>query len=168
MQIISTMVLYNYKVPVIIKKKKIHILSWSITGKPSKYFPGLMNKIQGLSRTFQNRKKNPGLFQDVATLDIISYFLSRLDLKFRLTDKPSFSAYTVCTFISGSTFIHAPASKFLHIFFVLSNDAKLACDDKQRWSPGGHILKSMALASKVKSLKIGLSSARGQQYFLNC
>ena len=31
-------------------------------------FPGLTNKIQGLSRTFQDSKKNPGLFQDVATL----------------------------------------------------------------------------------------------------
>ena len=34
-------------------------------------FPGLTNKIQGLSRTFQDSKKIqdfPGLFQDVATL----------------------------------------------------------------------------------------------------
>ena len=36
---------------------------------------------------------------------------------------------------------------------------------EQRWSPRGHILKS--LASKVKSSKIALSSARGQHYFLN-
>ena len=56
--------------------------------------------------------------------------------KFRLTDKPSFSAYTVCTFISGSTFIHAPASKFCTLqnctfFFVLSNDVELACGDDE-------------------------------------
>ena len=70
MQIISTMVLYNYKVPVIIKK--IHILSWSITGKPSKYFPGLSRTYEQNSRTFQNRKKNPGLFQDVATLCLLT------------------------------------------------------------------------------------------------
>ena len=58
MQIISTMVLYNYKVLVIIKK--IHILSWSIMGKPSKYFPELSRTYEQNSRTFQNRKKNPG------------------------------------------------------------------------------------------------------------
>ena len=39
---------------------------------------------------------------------------------------------------------------------------------EQRWSPREHILKSLALASKVKSSKIALSSARGQLYFLNC
>ena len=37
-------------------------------GKLYKHFPGLKYKIQGLSRTFQDSKKNPGLFQDVATL----------------------------------------------------------------------------------------------------
>ena len=68
MQIISTIALYNYKVPVIVKKKQLHILSWKITGKLYKHFPGLTNKIQELSRTFQDTKKNPGLFQDVATL----------------------------------------------------------------------------------------------------
>ena len=37
-----------------------------MTGKLSKYFPGLINKIQGPSST---EKKNPKLLQDVATLD---------------------------------------------------------------------------------------------------
>ena len=52
-------------------EKKIQILSWKITGKlPNIFhdFPGLINKNQRLSRTFQDSKKNPGLFQDVATL----------------------------------------------------------------------------------------------------
>ena len=63
MQIISTIALYNYKVPVIVKKKQLHILSWKITGKLNIFqdFPGLTNEIQGLSRTFQDTKKNPGL-----------------------------------------------------------------------------------------------------------
>jgi len=38
-------------------------------GKPPRYFPGLINKIPELSRTFQDSKKKfPELFQDVATL----------------------------------------------------------------------------------------------------
>ena len=40
-------------------------------GKTTKYFPGLINKNQGLSRNFQESKKIQdftGLFQDVATL----------------------------------------------------------------------------------------------------
>ena len=63
MQIISTMVLYNCKVPVIIKKKFTFCPGQSRENLPNIFqdFPGLMNKIQGLSRTFQNRKKNPGL-----------------------------------------------------------------------------------------------------------
>ena len=31
---------------------------------------------------------------------------------------------------------------------------KFSCSVKQRWSPRGHILKSLALASKVKSLAL--------------
>ena len=63
MQIISTMVLYNYKVPVIILKKFTFCPGQSRENLPNIFqdFPGLLNKIQGLSRTFQNRKKNPGL-----------------------------------------------------------------------------------------------------------
>ena len=53
MQIISTMALYNYKVPVIIKKNSVLVNH----GKTFQIFLGLLNKIQGL-------------FQDVATLFI--------------------------------------------------------------------------------------------------
>ena len=69
MQIISTIALHNYKVPVIIKKI-IFCLRKSRENLINIFqdFPGLTNKIQGLSRTFQESKKNPGLFQDVATL----------------------------------------------------------------------------------------------------
>ena len=75
MQVISTTALHNYKLPVIIKKLKNFTFC---LGKSREYFinifqdfPGLTNKIQGLSRTFQDSKKIqdfPGLFQDVATL----------------------------------------------------------------------------------------------------
>ena len=71
MQVISTTALHNYKVPVIIKKLKNFTFC---LGKSRENFinifqdfPGLTNKIQRLSRTFQDSKKNPGLFQDVAT-----------------------------------------------------------------------------------------------------
>ena len=50
------------------KKKQLHILSWKVTGKLYKYFPGLSRTYKQNSRTFQDSKKNPGLFQDVATL----------------------------------------------------------------------------------------------------
>ena len=45
---------------------------------------------------------------------------------------------------------------------------------KQRWSPRGrpwprgHILSPWPWLRGLKSSKIGLSSARGQHYFLNC
>ena len=65
MQVISTTALHNYKVPVIIKKLKNFTFC---LGKSRENFinifqdfPGLTNKIQGLSRTFQDSKKNPGL-----------------------------------------------------------------------------------------------------------
>ena len=67
MQIISRMVLYNYKVPVTIKKNNFSFCpGQSRDNLPNifKDFPGLMNKIQGLSRT---QKKNR-TFKDVATL----------------------------------------------------------------------------------------------------
>ena len=41
--------------------KKIHILSRQITGKLSKYFPGLSRTDKQNSRTFQNSKKNQRL-----------------------------------------------------------------------------------------------------------
>ena len=70
MQIISTLALYNYKVRVITKTTSHSVLENH--GKTLKTFfqdfPGLINEIQGLSRT---AKKNPGLFQDVATLDLV-------------------------------------------------------------------------------------------------
>ena len=74
MQIISTLALYNYKVRVITKTTSHSVLENH--GKTLKTFfqdfPGLINEIQGLSRTFQDsKKKNPGLFQDVATLDLV-------------------------------------------------------------------------------------------------
>ena len=51
MQIISTMALYNYKVPVIIKRNNFTFYSGKSRLKLYEYFPRLMNKIQGLSRT---------------------------------------------------------------------------------------------------------------------
>ena len=36
------------------KKKKLHILSWKITGKLYKHFPGLSRTYKQNSRTFQN------------------------------------------------------------------------------------------------------------------
>ena len=57
------MALYNYKVLVIIQKTSHSVLVNH--GKTLKTFfqdfPGITNKIQGLSRTFQDSKKNPGL-----------------------------------------------------------------------------------------------------------
>ena len=67
MQVISITALCNYKVPVIIKKTNFTVrFGKSRENFPNIFqdFPGLINKIQGLSRT----AKNPGLFQDVATL----------------------------------------------------------------------------------------------------
>ena len=72
MQIISTIALYNYKVPVIVKKNNFTFCPGKSRENSINIFqdfPGLTNKIQGLSRTFQDTKKNPGLFQDVATLN---------------------------------------------------------------------------------------------------
>ena len=40
--------------------KKIHILSWLITGKLSQNFPGLINKIQRFSRTAKKFKTFAG------------------------------------------------------------------------------------------------------------
>ena len=72
MQVISTTALHNYEVPVIIKKLKNFTFCLGKSRENFIYifqdFPGLTNKIQGLSRTFQDSKKKPGLFQDVATL----------------------------------------------------------------------------------------------------
>ena len=45
------------------KNKNFTILSRESVGKPFKYFPGLKNKIERLSRT----AKNPRLFRDVGT-----------------------------------------------------------------------------------------------------
>ena len=64
MQIISTIALYNYKVPVIVKKNNFTFCPGKSRENSINIFqdfPGLTNKIQGLSRTFQNTKKNPGL-----------------------------------------------------------------------------------------------------------
>ena len=61
MQIISTIPLYNYNVPVITTKKTSH----SVLVNHRKTFSRTYKQN---SRTFQDRKKNPGLFQDVATL----------------------------------------------------------------------------------------------------
>ena len=75
MQIISTMALYNYKVPIIIKKKQLHILSWQITEN----FQIFSRTNKQNSKTFQGCKKNPELFQNVATLSTvkISYYMNR-------------------------------------------------------------------------------------------
>ena len=64
MQIISTIALYNYKVPVIVKKNNFTFCPGKSRQNSTNIFqdfPGLTNKIQGLSRTFQDTKKNPGL-----------------------------------------------------------------------------------------------------------
>ena len=64
MQIISTIALYNYKVPVIVKKNNFTFCPGKSRENSINIFqdfPGLTNKIQGLSRTFQDTKKNPGL-----------------------------------------------------------------------------------------------------------
>ena len=56
--------MYNYKVPVIIKKNNFTFCPGKSRENSINIFqdfPGLTNKIQGLSRTFQDSKKNPGL-----------------------------------------------------------------------------------------------------------
>ena len=72
MQIISTIIaLYNYKVPVIIKKKQLHILSWKITGKLYKHFPGLSRTYKQNSRTFKDfpgQQKKSRTFQDFSRM----------------------------------------------------------------------------------------------------
>ena len=89
MQIISTMVLYNYKVPVIIKKKFTFCPGQSRENLPNIFqdFPGLMNKIQGLSRTGKKIQDFPELFQDVATLSTL--LMRRLVNLLALTSKPN-------------------------------------------------------------------------------
>ena len=69
MQIISAMALYNYKVPLIVKKTTSHFVLVN-HGKTFQIFSRTYKKN---SRTFQDRKKNPGLFQDVATLHTFIY-----------------------------------------------------------------------------------------------
>ena len=67
----STVALYNYKVPVIIKKKNFTFCPGKSRENSINIFqdfPGLTNKIQGLSRTAKKIQDFPGLFQDVATL----------------------------------------------------------------------------------------------------
>ena len=67
MQIHSIIAFHNHKVPIILKKNSHSVMVNH--GKTTKYFPGLINKNSGLLRTFQDSKKNPELFQDVATLN---------------------------------------------------------------------------------------------------
>ena len=52
------MALYNCKVPVIIKKNNFTLCPGKLRENLINIFPGLTNKIQGLSRT---AKKNQGL-----------------------------------------------------------------------------------------------------------
>ena len=66
MQIRSTIAFYNHKVPIILKKNSHYVMVNH--GKTTKYFPGLINKNPGLSRTAKKIQDFPGLFQDVATL----------------------------------------------------------------------------------------------------
>ena len=74
MQIISIIALYNYKVSAIIKNFKF------CPGKSWEnfhiFFAELINKIQGL---FTTAKKNPGLFQDVATLSIVWHNINKAE-----------------------------------------------------------------------------------------
>ena len=70
MQIISTILLCNYKVPVITTKKNFTFCRGkSRENFPNFFqdFPGLKNKIPGLSRTFQDRKKSR-TFQDFSRM----------------------------------------------------------------------------------------------------
>ena len=62
------MALYNCKVPVIIKTNNFTLCPGKLRENLINIFPGLTNKIQGLSRTAKKIKDFPGLFQDVATL----------------------------------------------------------------------------------------------------
>ena len=48
------------KVPLVAFYHSLGVALQLCPGKPSSYFPGLLNKIQGLSKT---AKKNPGLFR---------------------------------------------------------------------------------------------------------
>ena len=76
MQIISTMVLYDYKVPVIIKKNFTFCFGKSRENFPNIFqdFPGLINKIQGFSRA----GKNPGLFQESGNPVILALEIKRV------------------------------------------------------------------------------------------
>ena len=76
------MALYHYKMPIIMKKN-LHSVLVNL-GKTTKYFPGLINKNQGLSRTFQDSKKNSGLSQDLATLHVMYLLLQKINFCFAL------------------------------------------------------------------------------------
>ena len=69
MQIISTIALHNYKVPVMIKTQKNFTFC---PGKSQENFINIFQDFKQNSRTFKDfsgQQKNPGLFQDVATLN---------------------------------------------------------------------------------------------------
>ena len=67
MQIISTMASHNYKVPVSAKKQISHF----VLVNHGKTFRLFSRTYKQNSRTFQDsKKKNPKLFQDVATLQV--------------------------------------------------------------------------------------------------
>ena len=63
MQIISPIALYSYKVPVIMKKKFTFC-----SDKLQETFQIFSRTNKQNSTTFQDSKKHPGLFQEVATL----------------------------------------------------------------------------------------------------
>ena len=104
MQIILTIALYNYKVPVIVKKNNFTFCPGKSRENSINIFqdfPGLTNKIQGLqglSRTAKKIQDFPGLFQDVATLliptqlfesfnNFFIIFFARFRVKCKLTMK---------------------------------------------------------------------------------
>ena len=82
MQIISTIPLCNYKVPVITTTTKNFTFCFGKSREnfPNFFqdFPGLINKIQGLSRTEKKIQDFPGLFQDVATLTTPSFIIMNI------------------------------------------------------------------------------------------
>ena len=57
------MALYNHKVPVIIKKNFTFCF-----GKSRENFPNIFQDFETKFKDFPGQQKNPGLFQDVATL----------------------------------------------------------------------------------------------------
>ena len=71
MQIISTIALYNYKVPVIVKKNNFTFCPGKSRDKLYKHFPGLSRTYKQNSRTFKDfpeQQKKSRTFQDFSRM----------------------------------------------------------------------------------------------------